>query len=669
MSWKDEDVTVVVPVRNEPPVASVNMDGLPKNGRSWAVWTVQSILKDLPGAQVVVVDDASDPEYVKMYEAMPDGVTVMRNDKNIGVGASRNRGISYGSGELLLVADAHVWSMRDGAFRNLVTHAAESEVFAVCQVHTHIRKSPKHGAHFLFMRDKYLGWQYGPMQLAEAYPIDVPNGGAYAFQRSVYDHLQLWPTTSGTFGHNPVTKGLMCYFTDTPAMLFKDAPIVHRYGGVGYSYEVDSQWKNACRAYAIIFHPSTYFQYWKPILSRVLGDEYVDEMWNVPSVVVARECFAEKKRHTDAEFFRTKLHAPCCTHTDNSVMFVPKVAIVIPCWNETPAEVEETFDSIRKHSDFDHISVVVDDASDEPVKLPKYTFQAADGKVGSDLAEFTANNPPEKSKGRSVAGNRQGAIVVRNPQRSGVAHSRNVGLGIARKLDCDVAILADMGVRFDPGVVLHMSEEAMRVAPEKGIVAASFANWTHDPADAVRKVYGANLVLRKTRGLGASYRREEPQEPVSMVPHIIGSVYAATMKTWWEEFGGFYALPGGMWGCAEALLTLRSFFWNLPLFVDKRAFVRHMLHEGRTVPQQGYLARVHMLHLLAFSDKTYEQIFQPRLLDLGVVMWTDDQTAYVRAARATFQKKAVRTERQFFEAYLPELLDEFDAIHGGKEDG
>ncbi len=370
-----EKVSVVIPVRNELPVPEKFLHELKETPCSWAVLTARQALKDLPDAEVILVDDASDGKYQQGGEEdclknAPGEVIIVRNAENEGVGASRNRGIrDVATNDLLLVLDAHVFPEEPGAYQNLVRHAAEEEIFAVCQVVTLHHRSRKNGAHFLFMRDRYLGWQYGPRQEKESYPIQVPNGGCYAFQRGVYDHLGLWPTTAGTFGHNPVTKGLMCYFTDTQAILYKDSPVVHRYGDVGYSHETLSQWRNACRVYAIVFSQETYERYWFPILSKALGPRYVREMWDKPSVKAERQTFWTKKCHSDIDFFRDCLEVPVIEGVSIAVARVPQVSVIIPAWDEGD-ELAKTVASLRKHSKFDHHIVVVDDASPKPYNVP-----------------------------------------------------------------------------------------------------------------------------------------------------------------------------------------------------------------------------------------------------------------------------------------------------------
>jgi len=662
---KGVGVSIVIPARNEPLCVhraftkrggSVMVRPETRENHSWVMETVLSARAGLPEAEIIVVDDASCGENKNCCAGIVGkGLAdrLITNDRNMGVGASRNIGIAAAKYDNLIVEDSHVTQKEPDALGNLIYHAIQDNSFAVCYAHTDISEKPKNGGHFIFMRGKYLGWQYGAPTDADRFPIQVPNGGCYAFTRELYDHLQLWPTLDGTFGHNPVTKGLMCYFTDTRAIVYKDAPIYHRYGGIGYSFDTRSQWFNACRAYAVIFSETTYKSFWRPILGRVLGIEHVDRVWADPKVTEERERFAPKKKHTDAEFFRECLDAPC-VDTDGGVTFVPRVSIIVPGWNEHD-RIAETCKSIRESTKFDPDIIVIDDGSDTPYKDLKVEASEEPKTLQQFIME-TAENPPEGIKGK--AGNRRGVILHRNPKRLGLPASRNIGLGIAEKLGAHIGMLSDGHVIWTDETVMHLSESAEETG---GIVAASFANWSDHPDEAVKKVYGADLVLRKSRGLGASYIRKEPDADLSPVKHIIGSVYAFKMDTM-RKLGGFYELPieGAWWGCAEALLTLRCFFWGIPIHVDKRSFVKHMLHKDRTVPSEPLKARMALLHLIAFTPSTYLNIFRPALKG-----WNREGSGervlpdYYLSQTIKFSKRKVKTEREFFETYLPELLPQW----------
>jgi len=614
----------------------------------WVRSTVASFHEDIPEAQIVVIDDASTDG---CCDGLPDFVDILRNEVRKGVAGSRNRGLDFAAGDNFIVADAHCEVVQPGALRNLMRCAIDNDAFAVVQANSMdpARRRPKWGGEFLFMRDQYIGWRYGKRREADMeYTTRVPNGGCYALTRKLRDKLGLWPTTAGLWGHNPVTKGLLCWMTETPVILTRHAQVAHAYKDPSYSFGLDSQWRNACRTYSIAFNEGTYFEYWAPILSTVLGREYVDAMWQ--ETKPEREAFQMVKIKTDAEFFGECLQAPVKTY-GKGVISVPRVSVIIPCHNEG-VEIKATVESIRASNTFDHDIIVVDDASTDGCcdKLKR----EVDSPDPVNLWQWVNDQHELAARKKAVAGYKKGCMVLRNVERSGVSGARNAGCDAVKDF-ADIILTSDAAVRWEPDTARQL---AQTVIDTDGLVASSFANWSEKPEDATKRVYGANLRLRTRRGLGAEYRRTEPEEDVSPVPHVIGSVYGM-WRTDLERLGGWVHVDGGHWGCAEAFLTLGCYFNGIPMHVDKRCFVRHKTTDGGSVEASGYVKRVHLLHNAPFTLELYKRIFKPVIDELGPVNMDDAyNTAYVRCI-ASFWEHRVRSESDFIADYFPEFADDY----------
>lgn len=627
----------------------------------WVRSTVANFHADIPEAEIVVVDDASTDG---CCDGLPEFVKIIRNEERKGVGGARNTGMDAASGDTFIVADAHVEVLEPGSLRTIVRLAKDRGAFAVPQFRSIPKprkdgtpgamKGPRWGGHFLFMRDQYLGWQYERKREEMEYPIEVPNGGCYAFTRAIRDKLGLWPTTAGLWGHNPVTKGLLCWYTDTPAILTCHAQIAHAYKAPHYVLKLEYQWQNACRTYSIVFAERTYRDYWKPILSRVLGEPYVDNMWE--GTRAERAVFAESKRHNDVEFFAECLHAPVISYS-GSVSAVPRVSVIVPCYNEG-GMIKDTVESIRESNKFDHDIVVVDDASTDG--CCKKLRREVDTPIAKNIQRWMHEQHELAARKKALAGNRKGCMVLRNETRQGVSGSRNAGCEAVKDY-ADILLFSDGHVIWEPDTVRRL---AQTVIDTGGIVTSSFANWRERPADATKRIYGANLALRPKRGLGASYRRTEPDSDVSPVPHIIGSVYGMWQETL-DAIGGWIHIDGGQWGCAEAFVTIAAYFQGIPLNVDKRCFVRHMLTDHAKSNLKGYIQRVHLLHELPFGAELYEAIFKPVIDDLGPL---ERDHRYERAAYAYSEapwSKRIKSELDFMRDYLPEYLEQYEALSCG----
>ena len=88
------EITVIVPAYNAEKTIGFCLD---------------SILRQTPRIEIVVIDDCSTdrtPEILERYRARHENILVIRNEKNIGQGLSRNKGIEVAQGRYLSFVDA-----------------------------------------------------------------------------------------------------------------------------------------------------------------------------------------------------------------------------------------------------------------------------------------------------------------------------------------------------------------------------------------------------------------------------------------------------------------------------------------------------------------------------------------------------------------------------------
>ncbi|WP_422360247.1 glycosyltransferase family 2 protein [Reichenbachiella sp.] len=87
-------VSVVIPTHNRPDLLKTAVDSVLKQG-----------MKEL---EVIIIDDYSEEKYLSGLERLARGddqINVVRNNKNLGAAASRNKGLELATGEFVLFLD------------------------------------------------------------------------------------------------------------------------------------------------------------------------------------------------------------------------------------------------------------------------------------------------------------------------------------------------------------------------------------------------------------------------------------------------------------------------------------------------------------------------------------------------------------------------------------
>ena len=67
---------------------------------------VRSLLKNAPGSQIVIVDNASSDFSLRFAEKIPDALLILRNTRNMGYAAASNIGWRASTGNWILFSES-----------------------------------------------------------------------------------------------------------------------------------------------------------------------------------------------------------------------------------------------------------------------------------------------------------------------------------------------------------------------------------------------------------------------------------------------------------------------------------------------------------------------------------------------------------------------------------
>lgn len=138
---------------------------------------------------VFVVDNGSEPPAV-----VPDGVTLVRNDQNVGVARGRNQGISYGTAPLVLLLDSDA-ELLPQALAALVAERERTD--SAIMVPTFVDQAPSDSAGIapgLVLKVKRvlgLTASYDPQGTTteKSWPVDFGIGACQLFTRQAWEEV------------------------------------------------------------------------------------------------------------------------------------------------------------------------------------------------------------------------------------------------------------------------------------------------------------------------------------------------------------------------------------------------------------------------------------------------------------------------------------------------
>lgn len=94
--------------------------------------TIESVLQQNVPLEIILIDDCSKDNLVKVLEKYRklDNFIYLRNEKNLGVAKSRNRGVQVAKGEYIAYLDADDWWVKDKLEKQL--NIIKSGKYALC---------------------------------------------------------------------------------------------------------------------------------------------------------------------------------------------------------------------------------------------------------------------------------------------------------------------------------------------------------------------------------------------------------------------------------------------------------------------------------------------------------------------------------------------------------
>ncbi len=100
------------------------------NGANLLSKNLPQVLKNCPGCQIIVVDDASTDNSTAILKEKFKNIKLLINPKNIGFSGTVNRGIKNSNGDLVLLLNSDV-SPRAGFLKPALDRFKDKRVFAV----------------------------------------------------------------------------------------------------------------------------------------------------------------------------------------------------------------------------------------------------------------------------------------------------------------------------------------------------------------------------------------------------------------------------------------------------------------------------------------------------------------------------------------------------------
>ncbi len=164
------------------------------------------------------------------------------------------------------------------------------------------------------------------------------------------------------------------------------------------------------------------------------------------------------------------------------------------------------------------------------------------------------------------------------------------------------------------------------------------------PLDGSRewRTYGATFTQQANKAeffIGSTL--EEPVERYTRRDALVGAFYCMSRPTF-TRLGGW--LPTGKYGYNEQALSMKLFFYDIPIHLCKESFVRHMVKKtpmNRVCLGGPILAT----HYMLFSVETFTEFWMPRFENL-VVEWSP--SLEMRQERKKVEREKLRTDKEFF---------------------
>jgi len=273
---------------------------------------------------------------------------------------------------------------------------------------------------------------------------------------------------------------------------------------------------------------------------------------------------------------------------------VPRLSMVITAFNEDPKEIEATVRSALDAYPNDRLEIiVVDDGSDRPVSLDSFSSSSS----SSSSVKIIRHNQPE---GVGTSRNRGYAEALRSFSGEGADvvsfHDAHMRFPLVDELIecCRAEFKADL--EKEMGRLGDRASSLMVLAAKAWETDALICSASRD----VRKergfwAAGSDLFWNRRDGLQPKWRLyyREPgggREPWLRVPCMMGAGYFISRRLaerLSEPTGFLWEDTAGRWGFSEQALAIKAFLLDIPTYVARDVFTRHLYRTANPVQNAG----------------------------------------------------------------------------------
>ncbi len=157
------------------------------NGANLLAKNLPQVIKNCPGCQIIVVDDASQDDSVNFIKTNFKKIKLIVNQKNLGFQKTVNRGANVAKGDLLLLLNSDVSPQKD-FLKNALPHFNPPNVFAVglCDLSHEDGKIVKRGRGGATFRKGFLNHFAQDIKDGETLWV---SGGSGIFVKKIFQEL------------------------------------------------------------------------------------------------------------------------------------------------------------------------------------------------------------------------------------------------------------------------------------------------------------------------------------------------------------------------------------------------------------------------------------------------------------------------------------------------
>ena len=265
--------------------------------------TVHSIFQSVKSrtCEVIVVDDGSADG---CCEIGGDALRILRHEKRIGVGYSRDEACQIATGEVFAFLDGHQ-RVEDDSLSRCADLAALKSCIVCPDVAGFYDEERLHGAYFSLCRQNgFFGAEWKKLApVAKIRRVTSLKAPAYFISRSIYSVVKWSPKLRG-WGGSEACVSLKAFFAGVEILHFCGPLIRHQFKT---QFHYDVSWAEVWRNHAIIaricFTDRTWYEYWLPeVFESHLSEEVRLELESAEIKAEQLE-FAKFKVRPDEHFW------------------------------------------------------------------------------------------------------------------------------------------------------------------------------------------------------------------------------------------------------------------------------------------------------------------------------------------------------------------------------